>query len=189
MTDTDHFDALYAESDDPWGYDDRWYEKRKRSITLASLPRLSYRRAFEPGCSIGALTEQLAERCDSLLAADAALAAVEMARRRTEHLESVVIERRMVPREWPNGRFDLIVLSELGYYLDRDHLAELLARCDDSAIAGTHLVAVHWLGAASDFALDGGGVEAHDVIRRHAGWRRVVSHRDESFLLDVLERG
>ena len=42
--------------------------------------RERYASAFEPGCSIGVLTAQLAPRCDRLLACDVAAAAVESAR-------------------------------------------------------------------------------------------------------------
>ncbi|MFE7421819.1 hypothetical protein [Rhodococcus sp. NPDC057529] len=59
-----YFDAMYAASPDPWGFGDRWYEQRKYALTLAALPRPRYRRAFEPGCSIGILTAALAHRCD-----------------------------------------------------------------------------------------------------------------------------
>ena len=35
----DYFDRVYASSDDPWGFASRWYERRKRQLTMASLPR------------------------------------------------------------------------------------------------------------------------------------------------------
>ena len=71
-----YFDGMYARSADPWGFTSRWYERRKYAISLAMLPRERYRRGFEPGCSIGVLTRQLAGRCDRLLACDVAAAAV-----------------------------------------------------------------------------------------------------------------
>lgn len=55
---------MYAASDDPWGFDDRWYERRKYALTLAILTRPTYTCAFEPGCANGALTELLQARCD-----------------------------------------------------------------------------------------------------------------------------
>ncbi len=56
-----YFDRMYSESADPWQLQSRWYERRKYAITLALLPYARYRHAFEPGCSVGVLTEQLAE--------------------------------------------------------------------------------------------------------------------------------
>jgi hypothetical protein len=52
----DYFDRMYADSQDPWDFAGRWYEQRKRALTMASLPRARFRRAFEPGCSIGQLS-------------------------------------------------------------------------------------------------------------------------------------
>ena len=66
----DYFARMYGGSDDPWGFRTRWYEERKRAVTLAALDRPRYRRGFEPGCSVGVLTAGLAERCDALLASD-----------------------------------------------------------------------------------------------------------------------
>jgi hypothetical protein len=63
---------MYEHANDPWGFADRWYEERKRAITLAALPDRRYRTAFEPGCSIGVLTADLAHRCDFILAGDVA---------------------------------------------------------------------------------------------------------------------
>ena len=68
--------GLYRDGADPWSFETSAYEARKRAVTLASLPHGRYRRAFEPGCSIGTLTEQLADRCDRLLAADVSERAV-----------------------------------------------------------------------------------------------------------------
>lgn len=46
------------------------YEADKHRATLASLPKLRYRRGLEVGCSTGVLTERLVWRCHSLLAVD-----------------------------------------------------------------------------------------------------------------------
>ena len=64
------FDATYGRHDDPWGYADRWYEERKRALTMAVLPDRRYRDVLEVGCSIGVLTAELAQRADHLLALD-----------------------------------------------------------------------------------------------------------------------
>ena len=107
----DYFDAVYEAASDPWGFEDRWYEQRKYAISLALLPERRYRSAFEPGCSIGVLTAMLAGRCDRLLSCDVAEAAVRAAAGRTADLPQVRVERREVPRQWPAGRFDLVVFS------------------------------------------------------------------------------
>ena len=68
-TSIDYFDQMYRRPD-PWDYESSWYEQRKYALTLAALRRERYENGFEPGCSIGVLTELLAPRCRHLLAAD-----------------------------------------------------------------------------------------------------------------------
>ncbi|NYS43147.1 SAM-dependent methyltransferase, partial [Pseudomonas syringae pv. actinidiae] len=62
-----YFDELFRNNDDPWAFKKRWYERRKRALTLAALPRERYRAIFEPGCANGELSADLAERCDTLV--------------------------------------------------------------------------------------------------------------------------
>ena len=96
-----YFDAMYQGAADPWGFEDRWYERRKYAVSLALLPAVRYRSAFEPGCSIGVLTRMLAGRCTALLSCDVAVAAVRAAARRTADLPQVRVEQRELPRGWP----------------------------------------------------------------------------------------
>ena len=112
-----YFDEVYRANEDPWGFETSPYEREKYAATLAALPRAHYARAFEIGCSLGVLTEQLAGRCGHLLAVDVADAPLQRARQRCAHLPQVVFERLRVPEEFPApAAFDLIVVSEVGYY-------------------------------------------------------------------------
>src|SRR5580658_8155643 len=124
--DRSYFERLYDDHDDPWGFRTRWYEARKRRLTMAALPAQRYGSVFEPGCSIGLLTADLAERSDRVVAMDISARALQQARSGLP--ASVELRRGAVPSDWPAGKFDLIVLSEVGYYLDVDDcrlLAEL----------------------------------------------------------------
>jgi trans-aconitate methyltransferase len=115
MTSTtrDYFDGMYEGSADPWGFETSAYEHRKYAVTVASLPRPRYGSVFEPGCSIGVLTELLAARSDRLLATDLVPAALDRARNRLAALPHVTVEARAIPDEWPEAMFDLVVLSEI----------------------------------------------------------------------------
>ena len=128
-----YFESLYAASEDPYAVQTRWYEARKRALLLAALPQARYRSAFEPGCGIGELTLALAPRCDRLLASDFSARAVATARQRTAGLGQVEVQRQTLPDDWPlepgADRFDLIVLSELGYFLGREAMHRVAACC------------------------------------------------------------
>jgi SAM-dependent methyltransferase len=177
-----YFDDLYTGSADPWGLATRSYEARKYALSVASLPRLRYRRVFEPGCSIGVLTRMLAERADTVVASDVSPAALATARR--DGLPAnVSLERAAVPDEWPDGRFDLIVLSELGYYLDESDLATFIRRSRASLDADGHLLAVHWRKVVSDYPRNAAAV--HRQLRS-SGLRSLARYTDEYFLLEVF---
>jgi hypothetical protein len=184
-TPQDYFERLYRQDPDPWGFESRWYESRKYALTLAALPRPRYRSAFEPGCSIGVLMARLADRCDRLLAADGVEPALEQARLLLIGQNHVSVTRLLIPEEWPCGPFDLIVLSEIGYYFDEPDLRRCCEAVARSLEPAGNLVAVHWRGV-TDYPLSGDDV--HRIISTQDHLSRVVHHEEADFLLDVWER-
>lgn len=184
-----YFDRVYASSDDPWGFRSRWYERRKQAVTVAALPAERYRRAFEPGCSVGALTLALAPRCDELLAADLhprVAAAARSAVTAAGHGDHVSVEVLDVATGWPPGSFDLVVLSEIGYYFAGPDLAGLVDRAARSLDPGGTLLGCHWRHHEPDHLLDGASV--HRAVDAHPFLGRAVHHEDADFLLDVWLR-
>ena len=177
------FDATYDRHDDPWGYTDRWYEERKRPLTLASLPDRRYRDVLEVGCGIGVLTALLAERADHVLAVDVSGAAVERARERVATLTQVDVQVADVADAVPAGSFDLVVLSEVGYYVDRATLDRVLADLRARLAPGGTLLACHWRHPVDAYPLTGD--EVHRVLRRTTDLTLLAEHREKDFLLDV----
>lgn len=181
-----YFEDMYAGAPDPWHLSERWYEQRKHALTVAALTRDRYGSAFEPGCSVGALTALLAPRCDRLLATDRVPAALEQARRRLGDPPGLTLELMAVPERFPAGGFDLVVLSELGYYLDGPGLDRLLTAATASLLPGGELVAVHWRHPVPDHALTGDRV--HQQLGAARGLQRVSRHEEADFLLEVFAR-
>lgn len=181
----DYFEDMYAAATDPWGFESRWYEERKRAITLASLPRRRYRAAFEPGCSIGVLSEALLERCDRLVACDLVDTAVERTRERLRGRPAEV--RRWSLRDpWPDEAYDLVVLSEVAYYLAADELAGAAGEAARHVADDGHLVAVHWRHPVEEYPLSGD--EADALVRSGSGLAVVAEHVEPDFRLTVLAR-
>lgn len=180
-----HFDELHARRADPWAVQTSWYEKRKRGLLLAALPSERFDSAFEIGCSIGELTAALAKRCDRVLAVDSSAVAVHSASQRTAGLSAARVQRMRIPTEWPGAQFDLIVISEVAYYLASDQWARTIQRCRRSLRPGGIVVLCHWLGVSDDFAQS--GEDAHTQFRRESGMTAVVEHREADFVLEVFE--
>ncbi len=181
----DYFDVRYAADPDPWNFAGSPYERDKYAATLAALPRERYASALEVGCSIGVLTAALAPRCDALVALDVAEAALAQARARCGDRPGLRLMRARVPGEWPEGRFDLILLSEVVYYLDAGDVARLASRVRASLRPDGDVVLVHWTGE-THYPLTGD--EAADLFvretRDHLALDRQV--RTADYRLDVL---
>ena len=180
-----YFERIYADGPDPWGFERRFYEKRKYALTVASLPREHYRRAFEPGCASGVLSELLAARVDELVAMELVPTIAERARHRLDAHTNVRVETGALPERWPEGTFDLVVASEVLYYLRADGLTRALDTLGQRLETGGHLVAVHWRGA-TDYPLSGDTV--HERLREAPFLERVGGYDQTEFRLDVFER-
>ncbi|WP_411851319.1 class I SAM-dependent DNA methyltransferase [Stenotrophomonas sp. LGBM10] len=143
MSTAAYFDALYQQPD-PFHYRTRWYEARKRALTLACLPHPRYATAWELGCSNGVLTAGLAARCDALLATDISADALADAARSTRAWPQVRLQQASHPQDWPDGTFDLIVVSEVGYYLPGPALQQMARQLRHSLAEDGLLLACHW---------------------------------------------
>ncbi len=108
--------------------DNRWnyaspYEQEKYERQLEILPAGSIVRALELACAEGHFTRQLAPRVDHLTATDISAVAVERARERCSDQPNVAFGVLDFSADALPGEMDLIVCSEVLYYLD--DLAEL----------------------------------------------------------------
>lgn len=178
-----YFDDLHRD-EDPFGYRNSWYEARKRDLLLASLTRRQFERGWELGCSNGVLTEALAPRCERLLATDVSPRATFLARRNLAHLLHVQVHCASHPQQWPAGRFDLIVCSEMAYYLTPAAVTALRDGLHVALRADGLLVACHWLPAFTGRASTSAYV--HDVLG--SGLQEAFCYRDEDFVLQGWSR-
>jgi cyclopropane fatty-acyl-phospholipid synthase-like methyltransferase len=189
---SEFFEAKYRGGKDPWGFATSPYEtERYREIVLALAPG-PYVRAFEPGCSIGVLTQQLAGLCDEIVATDIAPSAVQEARSRLSGRAGVDIQCvELSPKVLPEGPFDLIVLSEIGYYFGPTEWRGLLAALQRRLMPGGTLLAVHWLGQSPDHQQHGN--EVHQMIHvlpelMHTFSMSSYCNDDQQYRLDRWEK-
>lgn len=190
--DVGEFEEKYRVDGDPWRFETSPYEQGRYDQIIAALGARHFRRAFEPGCSIGVLTHRLAERAAEVIGVDASPSAVAAARERLREVPNAHVEVGVIPEWWPDGTFDLVVFSELGYYWDVGGIDELVGRLAGLLEPGGLLVAVHWLGTSPDHLLS--GLEVHDRLvaqlgpsrgrREHTYRRGDGRSRSESFVIE-----
>ncbi|MCF2489193.1 class I SAM-dependent methyltransferase [Dyadobacter sp. CY347] len=186
----DYFNDVYRNSNDPWNFETSEYELNKYKTTIQALTKAHYHNAFEIGCSIGVLTEMLAPKCDALLSVDAAEAPLVKARARLEGSKHVQIEKMAVPEQFPDQQFDLILMSEVGYYFAMPDLEKLMEKILAHLEKGGQLLLVHWTPEVHDYPLTGDQV--HELFLAASGQskplKHVHSHREENYRLDSFEK-
>jgi SAM-dependent methyltransferase len=182
-----HFDALYAAKPDPWNFVGDSYEQGKYDATMEALGDRRFAAAFEVGCSIGVLTRRLAARCDVVVAVDVAAAALAQARTRCADQKQVRIAGMRVPADWPSGRFDLILLSEVLYFLDLNDLRATAGQVLGSLAPEGLVLLVNWRG---DTAAPFTGEAAADLFLQSCGDRLspLLQRREPAYRLDLLSR-
>jgi SAM-dependent methyltransferase len=181
-----YFEELYAASNDPWNFSASDYERQKYEVTLAVIGS-GYRRALEIGCSIGVFTRLLAQRCSQLVAVDIAEGALRQARRCCADQPHVEFRRLALPGAMPSGQFNLVVLSEVGYYWTLSDLDRFAGWLVGALTPRGLCTLVHWTGE-TDFPLTGDQV--HDrILELTRGSLEPRQHfQNQSYRLDVLAK-
>lgn len=187
--DAEYFRKVYDANDDPWNFETSEYEAAKYEATIASLPRQTYDNALEIGCSIGVLTKLLAERCTQLLATDISQKALDKAIERCSKIGNISFRRLSFPRELPDDDFDLIMVSEVAYYLSPTDWEFAMERLYTKMRTKANLVLVHWLPEVHDYPQTGDQV--HDTFGQNMKGRmtNIFSSRAENYRIDVWEKG
>ena len=161
------FDKLFRANPDPWDFATSDYERAKRKASIAALPKQQFRNAFEVGCATGYLTRDLALKCDNLVSMDVSQVALAAADLQTRHLDNVSMVQGEVPSDWPSGKFDLIVFSEILYFLSAEELAACSSKARHSLADEGQCLLVNWTGQNT---LPLSGDEAVRQFERAASW-------------------
>ena len=185
-TSVEFFEQKYRENADPWDFARSEYERSRYGAIISALGERRYERAFEPGCSVGELTWRLASHCELVDAMDISATAIDRAKLRCSGLSNVTLRVGGLPHHIPEGSFDLIVFSEIGYYFDEALLRQLGKSLVNRISSSGTLLAAHWLGTSKDHVLSGNRV--HKVLGGLSELRLSCSERYEKFRLDRWDR-
>jgi SAM-dependent methyltransferase len=182
-----HFQRIYAANEDPWNYWHSDYERAKRDAAIGALAGRRFRCGVEVGCSIGRLTRRLADSCGQLLGLDFIDAALTAALGTCAQQPWVSFRNVQVPLGWPEGEFDLIVLSEMLYFLSPEDSLKLVGLCKRSLAPDGVILLVNWLDKSPDDPCSGDEAAAR-FIDASRNWLKVTfNQRTERYRLDRLE--
>ncbi|MFD2287056.1 methyltransferase domain-containing protein [Pedobacter petrophilus] len=181
----DYFEKLYNENSDPWSFETSEYESAKYAATLAAIPERRYAQALEIGCSIGVLTKMLSKKCDHLISMDISETALQKARDRMEGDPGVSFINGGIPTDYPPQNFNLIVMSEVGYYLSKDDLLRTRELIFDTLEVDGILALVHWTHFVADYPLTGD--EVHNCFA-NLGLSHIKGSRTADYRLDVYQK-
>lgn len=181
VIDADGFEAKFRQDIDPWNYAHSAFEAYKRGVLMRAVGVRHFGRGLELACAIGETTRLLAPRCLRLLALDFSDTALREAKRRTGSLSNVALAKALLPVDMPRGPFDLIVASEILYYLRPNDLRSLIVRLECATSPGGRVVILHHLRNFDDAAIFPSF--AQQTAMRHLGrrMRLVFTHDDARF--------
>ncbi len=180
-----HFDRLYQANPDPWAFRTSAYEQAKYRRTIEVLAGRRFTSGLEAGCSIGVLTRMLAPLCDTLLAVDIADPPLRTASAYCAGEPWVRFQRMRIPDEWPSQRFDLIVLSEVLYFLSPADIDRCARQTLNSLLPGARAVLVNWLGHADD-PCSGDQAAEHFIAATAGAMTVILQDRRPGYRLDLL---
>ncbi|WP_118135527.1 SAM-dependent methyltransferase [Oceanicella sp. SM1341] len=179
-------EALYAQTDDPWNFRHSAYEQAKFARTRQALAFRRWGAVLEAGCGNGALARHLAPLCRHYTGIDAVPRALEAAR---SAVPGARFERCLLPDELPDdppgGPFELIILSEVLYFLDAGGIARLAAQVS-ARWPEAWVLAVNWCGESGN-ALQGPQAQALFEAHLPGGW--ACLHIEPDYRIDIRRPG
>jgi predicted TPR repeat methyltransferase len=180
------FERLYAANSDPWDLATSDYEAAKRDATIDALGASRFDSALEVGCALGLLTERLAARCDALLAIDTARNVLAVASERLTDFPHVSLMCADIPAQWPDRTYDLIVLSEVLYFLSAEEIAVTSRLAMRSLDEGGICLLVNWTGE-NDLPVS--GPQAVDLFLKAGKWKTESQRSHDCYRIDVFSAG
>jgi SAM-dependent methyltransferase len=178
------FEARYRAEGDPWRTLSDPAERAKAEAVLSACGDGPFASVVDLGAGLGVLAAGLASRSRRLLALDAAPTAVAAAARRLARWPGARAAVAVLPDDLPRDTFDLVVASEVLYYLSPAAFAATLRWLDGAVAPAGRVVAVHWTGSAPD--LQRSADDVHAGLARRPRLTAIATTRAETYRLDVL---
>lgn len=193
MEEQEYWNRVFS-TPDPWNYESE-YEQRKYRHTLELIPEGTLAKAIELGCAEGIFTAMLAERVDHLAAVDLSDNALARATDRCAEHAHVTFAVHDIVDGIPGADFDLIVCSEILYYLrDRSAVERFASQAHDALTPGGHVLMAHANMVSDDRSETGfdfneiGARTIGEVFSTHRGLEFERELRTELYRVQLFRR-
>jgi len=150
---------VFSRGRDPYNYRDNPYERARFAGMRDAVRSRTFKHALEVGSAEGVFTAVLAQQADRVTGLELSPVALERARASLAGRDGVRFEEADV-RVWEpagGGRFDLIVLGDVLYYMDkplvRDEFERVFARLAGWLEPGGLALLAHGFAGADERAL------------------------------------
>ena len=123
--------------------------------------------------------------CDHLIAMDISSIALAEAKNRLAGVTKIDFRQGSIPDNFPDERFDLIVMSEVGYYLCMEDLLKTRALIEKQLNKEGILLLVHWIHFVVDYPISGDQV--HECFLE-SSLKNLHSHSTKDYRVNVLQK-
>lgn len=182
-----HYERWFAEEPDPWNFETSEYELAKRRATLVACGEPRRSAILELGAANGVLAHDLTRLGERVVAVEGVASAAALARTRLADITGAQVVEGLIPDAVPQGPYDLVVASEILYYLSPEAYRVTLGAIADWLAPGGRLVAVHWRPAGPERPRTADDVHA-DLIGLPALAHLGGNGARDDYRLDVFER-
>lgn len=170
----EYWEEVFAQ-EDPWDYGSSAYESWKFDRTLSVLPARRLEKALDLGCAEGHLTARLAPLVGHLTAIDISPTAIARACERCAHFDNVQFQILNLASDPLPSAVDLILCSEVLFYLPLEVLTEIAPKISHSLKLGGYLLLAH------------GNVIADDRTRTGFDWGHPFGAKAIGRVFDALD--
>lgn len=181
----DLYEQRFRADPDPWKFETSAYERDKRAATIVACGPVRRARILELGAANGVLAADLCALGDVVVAVEGVAAAAALARERLADEPGAQVVEGLIPVDVPPGPYDLVVASEILYYLDEPSYRATLEALGRWLAPGGRLVAVHWRPTGEERPRSADDVHA-DLVA-HAALSLVEHRHTDDYLLTMLE--
>ncbi|MEH6487944.1 class I SAM-dependent methyltransferase [Hyphomonas oceanitis] len=182
------FERRFQSDPDPWQTFSSVYELKKRQYLGHAIGNRTYGRCLEVAAGNGSNTCLIAGKALRLVATEGTPTGVRLMESLTGHLENTSVRQQDLAEPMPCRRYDLIVVSEVLYYLTAPVLRNVARGIDRTLVPNGRLILAHHHERFPDAVHSGQDIHARFLNLTHSSWRVEFRKRTSRYVISRLRR-